>query len=79
MKNIKEITISVLIIITFYTVLTSIFKNEPAETVWEFTTTNPMGGYSINKVTGEVRVHYLSKGKGESGYYVKVDELITVK
>lgn len=63
MKNIKEITISVLIIITFYTVLTSIFKNEPAETVWEFTTTSKIGGYSINKVTGEVRLHYPKDGK----------------
>jgi len=60
MKNIKEITISVLIIITFYNVLTSVFKDEPAETVWELnTTTNPKTAFSINKVTGEVKYHYV--------------------
>ncbi|MDB4011074.1 hypothetical protein N9484_08635 [Polaribacter sp.] len=67
MKNIKEITISVLIIITFYTVLTSIFKNEPAETVWEIKAVRMADDlgvlYSINKVTGEVRLHFPEDGK----------------
>ena len=59
MKNIKEITLSVLIIISFYTVLTSVFKDKPQ--VWEIETirmANDVGAaYSINKVTGEVRLH----------------------
>lgn len=65
MKNIKEITLSVLIIISFYTVLTSVFKDKPQ--VWEFETirmANDVGAaYSINKVTGEVRFHYYSSQK----------------
>ena len=60
MKNIKEITLSVLIIILFYTVLTSVFEDKPQ--VWEITA-NQKSAFSVNKVTGEVRFHYYSKNK----------------
>ena len=64
MKNIKEITISVLIIITFYTVLTSIFKDKSAEAVWQLESASSKATtFSINKVTGEVRFHYYSGGE----------------
>ena len=64
MKNIKEITLSVLIIISFYTVITSVFEDEPSEAVWELhTTTIPAASYTINKVTGEVRFHLSQDGK----------------
>jgi hypothetical protein len=67
MKNIKEITISILIIITFYTVLTSVFKDDPAGKVWEIKAVrmaNDVGVvYSINKVTGEVRFHMIKDNK----------------
>lgn len=60
MKNIKEITLSVLIIILFYTVLTSVFEDKPQ--VWEITA-NQKSAFSVNKVTGEVRFHYYSNKK----------------
>jgi hypothetical protein len=68
MKNIKEITLSVLIIISFYTLLTSILKDEPnKQEVWEIKAVrmaNDVGiVYSINKVTGEVRAHIPEDGK----------------
>jgi len=68
MKNIKEITLSVLIIISFYTLLTSILKDEPnKQEVWGIKAVrmaNDTGVlYSINKVTGEVRLHLLKDGK----------------
>tara|TARA_B110000208_G_C11660376_1_gene391396 strand:+ start:99 stop:320 length:222 start_codon:yes stop_codon:yes gene_type:complete len=68
MKNIKEITLSVLIIISFYTLLTSILKDEPnKQEVWEIKAVrmaNDLGVlYSINKVTGEVRLHLPEDGK----------------
>jgi hypothetical protein len=63
MKNIKEITISILIIISFYTVITSVFEDEPSEAVWELHTTTIHGSYTINKVTGEVRFHLPEDGK----------------
>ena len=68
MKNIKEITLSVLIIISFYTLLTSILKDEPnKQEVWEIKAVRMASGlgvlYSINKVTGEVRFHLPEDGK----------------
>ena len=62
MKNIKDITISIFAIIGFVTILSSfnsqtelqVTHGTPESHVWEFHTDR---SYSLNKVTGEVRVH----------------------
>ena len=63
MKNIKDITISIFAIIGFVFILSS-FNNQTQEThsavpeshVWELTVSE-QNAFSINKVTGEVKLY----------------------